>query len=139
MKYLVLLEDFPTEEYEGSLHSFRYSKREEYLTKEYREVKALNEKDITLKSAKKNTHFEELACSNEEVIKIRDWLNTLDLEDNHSVERKCMSCLDDSEATHMFKGTFCDENGSSLEVFCNECLANILTEQPGSISDLEAI
>lgn len=140
-KYLVLLEDFPTEDYEGVLSSLRYSKREEYLTLEHRDINSLADKDITKKTAKKNFVFEEIAVSIEEIIRIRDWLNTLDLGDNHSIERKCMSCLDDSEEIHMFKGKFYNEETSEFEteVFCNECLANILTEDPGSISDLEAI
>ena len=35
MKYLLLMEDKPTESYSGLLQYLRYSKREEYLTMEY--------------------------------------------------------------------------------------------------------
>jgi len=55
-------------------------------------------------------------------------------------ERKCMACGDEGEGVYMFKGRFADEEGNWIEeVYCNECLANILTEDPASISEVEAI
>lgn len=55
-------------------------------------------------------------------------------------ERKCLGCETTDKSTHMFKGTFIDDNNNPVvEVYCNECLANILTEEPGMISDVEAI
>ena len=55
--------------------------------------------------------------------------------------RKCMGCGVEDDAIFMFKGTFFDEAKDDYveEVYCNECLANILTEEPEMISDLEAI
>ncbi len=56
-------------------------------------------------------------------------------------DRKCMGCEVEGDEIHMFKGTFFveDINDSAEEVYCNECLANILTEEPGMMSDVEAI
>lgn len=76
MKYIVLLDDKPTESFEGVLQVIRYSKREEYLTMEYRDVPKLSGLDI---HEKIKVHFEEIAVNNEEIRKLRDFLNSLDL------------------------------------------------------------
>jgi len=76
MKYMVLLDDKPTESFEGVLQLIRYSKREEYLTMEYREVPNLNDLNIHKKA---DFHFEEIAVNNEEMRRLRDFLNSLDL------------------------------------------------------------
>ena len=41
----------------------------------------------------------------------------------------------------MFKGTFYDEEKDAFveEIYCNECLANILIEEPDIVVDVEAI
>jgi len=54
--------------------------------------------------------------------------------------RKCVGC-EVEDATHMFRGRFFDHelNRYVVEIYCNECLANILTEEPEIVSDLEAI
>lgn len=56
-------------------------------------------------------------------------------------ERKCVGCESTDLNVHMFKGTFFDENLNDWveETYCNECLANILTEEPKIISGVEAI
>lgn len=56
-------------------------------------------------------------------------------------ERKCVGCELTDPNAHMFKGSFFDENLNDWveEIYCNECLANILTEEPNIISDVEAI
>ena len=55
-------------------------------------------------------------------------------------KRVCMGCEDDSEETHMFQGVFLNDNSEGVEeVYCNLCLANILTEEPEMISQVEAI
>lgn len=59
-----------------------------------------------------------------------------------AVERKCMGCDDDSDGSHMFKGIFANPNEDNRweeEVYCSDCLANIVKDVPGSISHLEAI
>ena len=57
------------------------------------------------------------------------------------MDRKCLGCEEEGLLVHMFKGTFFDNdlNDWVEEVYCNTCLANILTEEPESVSDLEAI
>lgn len=57
------------------------------------------------------------------------------------VDRKCMGCEDEGDGVFMFKGTFFNEDTKKfeVEVYCNECVANIMTEEPGMVSDLEAI
>lgn len=79
MKYLLLMEDKPTESYSGLLQYLRYSKREEYLTMEYWEVPSLEEIDITKKP---KPEVYEVSVNKEELIKIRDFLNSLNLEDD---------------------------------------------------------
>ena len=56
-------------------------------------------------------------------------------------ERKCVGCESTDPNAHMFKGVFFDENLNDwvLEIYCNECLANIFTEDPEIISTVEAI
>ena len=56
-------------------------------------------------------------------------------------ERKCVGCESTDPNAHMFKGSFFDENLNKWveEIYCNECLANVLTEDPEIISDVEAI
>ena len=56
-------------------------------------------------------------------------------------ERKCIGCESTEPNAHMFRGTFFDEdlNDWVEEIYCNECLANILTEEPEIIGDVEAI
>ena len=56
-------------------------------------------------------------------------------------DRKCMGCETESDDVHMFKGTFFDDDKAEWveEFYCNECLANILTEEPGMVSHLEAV
>ena len=55
--------------------------------------------------------------------------------------RKCVGCEAQDDNIQMFKGTFYDENLDEWveEVYCNECLANILIEEPEIISDVEAV
>ncbi|KKN60481.1 hypothetical protein LCGC14_0531270 [marine sediment metagenome] len=57
------------------------------------------------------------------------------------VDRKCIGCGDESESTHMFKANI---HAAELdkwvdEVYCCECIANIMTDLPEIISKLEAI
>lgn len=56
-------------------------------------------------------------------------------------KRMCMGCEVEDNSIFMFKGTFFDDESSEFveEIYCNDCLANILTEEPNIISDLEAI
>ena len=56
-------------------------------------------------------------------------------------ERKCLGCETKNDAVCMFKGLFFDEEKEDYveEVYCNECLANILNEEPEMVSELEAI
>jgi len=56
-------------------------------------------------------------------------------------EKKCVGCEDEGEGVFMFKGKFYDDDKNEWveEVYCNECLANILTEDPIMVSSLEAI
>ena len=77
MKYLVLFKDMPTQEWDGTLQLIRYSKREEYLTMEYRDVPKLSELDIREKI---KPQYEEIAVDNKSIKKLRDFLNSLDLE-----------------------------------------------------------
>ena len=61
---------------------------------------------------------------------------------NKDVERKCMACDADSNESHMFKGVFANPNEDNRweeEVYCSDCLANIVADDPASISHLEAI
>ena len=55
-------------------------------------------------------------------------------------ENKCVGC-EVIDASSMFKGTFYDEEKDAFveEIYCNECLANILTEAPEIVVDVEAI
>ena len=53
--------------------------------------------------------------------------------------RKCMGCGDEGDGVFMFKGKFANDEGHWVEeVYCNECLANILTESPEDVSHVEA-
>ncbi len=56
-------------------------------------------------------------------------------------KRICVGCEVEDDNVHMFKGSFYDKeiHDSVEEIYCNECLTNILTEEPEIISDLEAI
>ena len=62
-------------------------------------------------------------------------------EEKEEIERKCLGCEDTSEATHMYKCEVYDSEKESWvnEVYCNECLANILMEEPEILSTAEAI
>ena len=81
VKYLVLMDDKPIGDFSGVLQLLRYSKREEYLTMEYREVDELGNIDI---SEKPKVEVNEIAVNNEEIIKLRDFLNGLDLNKESS-------------------------------------------------------
>jgi len=78
VKYLVLLDDKPVDDFSGVLQLLRYSRREEYLSMEYRDVPEKDNIDIT---EKPKTEVYELGVSHEEMRKVRDFLNSLDLED----------------------------------------------------------
>jgi len=52
--------------------------------------------------------------------------------------RKCLGCEVEDKAIPMFKLTFYDEEFNG-EIYCNECLANILNEDPHGIKTMEAI
>lgn len=55
-------------------------------------------------------------------------------------KRVCMGCETEDDNTHMFKGVFAGEDNEWVEeIYCNECLANIMTEEPEVVSHLEAI
>jgi len=144
-KYLVMMEDFPTEKWDGCMQLIRYSGKEEYLTMEHRWINDLSNKDVSKKNSSDRFEFEEIAANNEDIKKLRDFLNSLDLDENTKEndpeERKCLGCEIENESIHMFKGKFYDEDLSEFveEIYCNDCLANILTEEPNIISDLEAI
>ena len=53
-------------------------------------------------------------------------------------ENKCVGCEVEDKAIPMFKLTFYDEEFNG-EIYCNECLANILIEEPDIVVDVEAI
>lgn len=79
VKYLVLMEDKPIGDYSGVIQLLRYSKREEYLSMEYRDVPELENIDITQKP---KTEVNEIAVNKKEIKALRNFLNKLDLEDN---------------------------------------------------------
>jgi len=56
-------------------------------------------------------------------------------------KRICLGCEVEGAHIHMFKGSFYDENEDEYveEVYCNECIANIMTEDPSIVSNMEAI
>jgi len=56
-------------------------------------------------------------------------------------KRFCVGCEDESEETHMFKVNIHDHELEKWvdEIYCNECVANIMTEEPGIVSYMEAI
>lgn len=66
---------------------------------------------------------------------------SIETTEKKEVVRKCMGCETEDKTVHMFKGTFCNNeiNEWVEEVYCNGCLANILTEGPEMVSHLEAI
>ena len=56
-------------------------------------------------------------------------------------KRVCMGCEDVSDSSHMFKGIF-HVDGLDMwteQVYCSDCLANIVKDDPAIISHLEAI
>ena len=57
------------------------------------------------------------------------------------VKRMCLGCEVEDKDIYMFKGNIYNEELDEFveEVYCNECLANILTEEPELISNVEAI
>ena len=79
VKYHVIMVDKPDSEnkFSGVLQAIRYCKREEYMTMEYREVPEKDNIDITKKP---EVEIHEIAVSNEELIGIRDFLNSLELD-----------------------------------------------------------
>ncbi len=80
MKYAILLDDKPDDlnKFSGMLQLLRYSKREEHLSMEYRDVPEKDNIDITKKP---KLEVYELAVSHKEMRNIRDFLNSLDLEE----------------------------------------------------------
>lgn len=56
-------------------------------------------------------------------------------------KRVCMGCETDCDATHMFKVVVLSDDlgNTGEEIYCNGCLANILTEEPEIIVSMEAI
>jgi len=56
-------------------------------------------------------------------------------------KRFCIGCEDEAKETHMFKVNVYDTDLDKWvdEVYCNECVANIMTEEPEIINYMEAI
>jgi len=78
---MVMMEDKPDDnnQFSGMIQLLRYSKREAYLSMEYRDVPEKDNIDIT---EKPKLEVYELGVNNEEIIKLRDFLNSLNLEAN---------------------------------------------------------
>lgn len=144
-KYLVMIEDFPTEKWDGCMQLIRYSGKEEYLTMEHRWVNDLSRKDVSKEGAKDRFEYEEIAANKTDIKKLRDFLNSLDLdekiEENDPEERKCLGCEIEDDSVFMYKGAFWDEEKGEYveEIYCNECLANILTEDPHILVNIEQV
>ncbi len=56
-------------------------------------------------------------------------------------DRKCVGCETTEDHVFMFMVNIYDEALDKLvdEVYCNECIANIITDLPEIVSSLEAI
>ena len=131
-----MMEDFPTESYDGFIQLIRYSKKEEYLTMEHRWVNRLTKKkDISKKGAK--IEMEELAANNEDIKKLRDFLSSLDLGDKDKmVDKKICDACDSEDA--FFKLIFKDYDGEA-EYYCPDCMANVVMETPEDVKEITAL
>ena len=56
-------------------------------------------------------------------------------------KRICLGCEIDDDSSHMFKVVVLSDDlgNTEEEIYCNECLANVLTEEPEVIVSMEAI
>ena len=130
-KYCVLDEDFPTEKYDWVMQLFRYNSKEEYLTMEHRWVNRLSNKDVSRKTADSKFEYEEIATNKPDIRKLRDFLNSLDLDEKieENEEKLCFGCGDKLGAIN-FHDIFSD--GEEFDA-CPSCTGLYFEEIPEQI------